>query len=205
MDATKNPDGSLLLTYDGRLWSKWLFGLGLVFAATAVYDLTIGTRGDDRLIALIGGIATCAGAAAVMWETARWRVDPSSRRIDWDRRWAWQHRSGTLQFTDVRYVAIEVPIGDEGIPSRRIVLHMHDGSMMPLTAGYRVDGDNHIVQAAESVRSLLGHTPKPTPDEVVRALLASGRNVDAVKILVEEEKLSLSDAKARLDALGRKK
>jgi hypothetical protein len=164
--------------------------------------MTIGTRGDDRLIALIGGMATCAGVAAVMFETARFRVDPFQRIIAWDRRWAFQHRSGTLRFADVRHVAIEVPIGDEGIPSRRIVLHMIDGSMVPVTAGYRTDADNRIVDAAESVRSLLGHQPKPKADEVVRALLASGRKVDAIKVLVEEEMLSLSEAKARLDTLA---
>ena len=195
MNVTKAADGSLLLTYDGRLWSRWPFGGALLMAVIAVYDMTIGTRGDDRLIALIGGMATCPGVAAVMFESARFRIDPFQRIIEWDRRWAFQHRSGTLRFADVRHVAIEVPIGDEGIPSRRIVLHMIDGSMVPVTAGYRTDADNRIVDAAESVRSLLGHEPKPKADEVVRALLASGRKVDAIKVLVEEEMLSLSEAK----------
>ena len=201
MDVTKNPDGSLLLTYDGRLWSRWLLGPALVMAATAVYDLTIG-RGDDRLIGLIGAMATLLGVAAVMYETARWRVDPFHRIIEWDRRWAFQHRCGTLPFADIRHVHIEVPIGDEGVPSRRIVLHLVDGSMIPVTIGYRPDGDNHIAQAAESIRTLLGHAAKPPVDEMVRALLASGRRVDAVKVLVEHEKISLSEAKSRLDALA---
>lgn len=204
MNTTTAADGSLLLTYNGRVWSKWLFGGALLMAAIAVYDLTIGTRGDDRLIGLIGGTATFAGAGAVMFETARFRVDPFQRIIEWDRRWAFQHRSGTLRFADVRHVAIEVPIGDEGIPSRRIVLHMTDGSMVPVTAGYRPDGDNRIVNAAASVRSLLGQEPKPKVDEVVRALLASGRKIDAIKVLVEEEKLSLTEAKTRVDLLARK-
>lgn len=204
VDVKKAEDGSLLLTYDGRLWSKWLLGGAMLMAATAIYDMTIGTRGDGRLIGLIGGIATCAGAAAVMWETARWRVDPFHRRIEWDRRWAFQHRSGTLPFADVRHVAIEVPIGDDGVPSRRVVLHMLDGSMIPVTVGYRPDADNRIAGAAEALRALLGHDAKPPVDEVVRALLASGRKVDAVKVLVEQEQLSLSDAKARIDALGQK-
>jgi hypothetical protein len=60
MDTRQLPDGSLLLTYDSRLWSKWLFAGAVLMAATAVYDLTIGARGDDRRIGLIGGIATCA-------------------------------------------------------------------------------------------------------------------------------------------------
>jgi len=202
MDVTKAPDGALLLSYDGRIWSKWLLGGALLIAVTAVYDLTIG-RGDDRLIGLIGATATLLGIAAVMFETARWRVDPFHRTIEWDRRWAFQHRSGTLRFADVRHVAIEVPIGDNGVPSRRIVLHLIDGSMIPVTVGYRPDGDNHIANAAESIRALIGHDTKPPVDDVVRALVASGRKIDAVKVLVEEEKLSLTEAKARLDALSR--
>ena len=203
MVMTRSADGSLLLTYDGRLWSRWLLGGALLMAATAVYDMTIGSRGDDRLIGLIGGIATCVAAAAVMFEIARWRVDPFHRRIEWERRWAFQHRSGTLAFADVRHVAIEVPIGDDGVPSRRVVLHMHDGSMIPVTVGYRPDGDNHIANAAEALRAMIGHNAKPAADEVVRALLASGRKIDAVKVLVEQEQLSLSEAKARIDALSR--
>lgn len=202
MDATKAADGSLLLTYDSRLLSKWLLGGALVMAATAVYDLTIG-RGDDRLIGLIGAMATLMGVAAAMFETARWRVDPFHRIIEWDRRWALQHRSGTLRFADIRLVAIEVPIGDEGVPSRRIVLHTVDGEMIPVTVGYRPDGDNHIAKAVESLRAVLGHEAQPSADEVVRALVTSGRNVDAVKVLVEQEQLSLSEAKSRLDALPR--
>lgn len=178
-----------------------MLGGAALVAATAVYDLTIG-RGDDRLIGLIGAMATLLGVAAVMHETARCRVDPFHRIIEWDRRWAFQHRSGTLRFGDVRHVAIETPIGDEGVPSRRIVFHLHDGAMIPVTAGYRTDGDNQIANAAEAVRALMGHDSKPPIDDVVRALVASGRKVDAVKVLLQEEKLSLSEAKSRIDALA---
>jgi ribosomal protein L7/L12 len=108
VDVTRAEDGSLLLTYDGRLWSRWLLGLALVMVATAVYD------------------------------------------------------------------------------------------------NYRPDADNHIANAAEALRAVLGHDAKPSVDEVVRALLAGGRKIDAVKVLVEQEQLSLSEARARIDALGRK-
>jgi hypothetical protein len=201
VDVTRTDDGSLLLTYDGRLWTKWLLAAALVFAATAVYDLTIGRRGDDRLIGLAGATVTLAGAALVMFETTRFRVNPFRRVIEWERRWAWQHHAGTLAFDDIRFVAIEVPIGDVGVPSRRIVLHTTAGALIPVTAGYRPDADDQIARAAESLRVMLGHAARPATAETVRALVASGRKVDAIKLLVEEEKLSLSEAKARIDAL----
>lgn len=201
MDAKESADGSLLLTYDSTRWSKWLFAGALVMAATAIYDVTIGTRGDDRLIGLIGGIATCAIGGLVMLETTRFHVDRFQQLIQWQRRWAFQRRSGTIRFAEIRHVAIERPIGDTGVPSRRIVLHLHDGSMIPVTVGYRADVGDQISSAADTLRRILGHN-QPSTDDSVRELLASGRKVDAIKILVEDEKLSLSDAKARADRVS---
>jgi hypothetical protein len=34
MNVTKAADGSLLLTYDGRLWSWWLFGGALLMVSS---------------------------------------------------------------------------------------------------------------------------------------------------------------------------
>lgn len=201
MESTRAPDGSLLLTYDGRLWTKWLLGVAALFAVTAAYDLTIGSRGDDRLIGLVAAAATLAGAALVLFETTRFRVDSMRRVIEWERRWAWQRRRGTLRFDEVRYVAVEVPLGDEGVPSRRIVLHTTGGAMIPVTVGYRTDADNRISGAAESLRVALGHSSRPPAAEAARALVASGRKIDAIKLLVDEERLSLSEAKARVDQL----
>jgi hypothetical protein len=201
MEVTKAHDGSLLLTYDGRLWAKWLFGAAALLAAVALYDLTIGARGDGRVIGLVLSAATLAVAAGVMFETARFRVDPARRVIEWERRWAWQRRRGTLKFEEVRHVAVEVPIGDDGIPSRRIVLHTTGGAMIPVTAGYRPDHGNRIAGAAESLRTVLGHAARPPALDAARALVASGRRLDAIKLLVDDEKLSLSEAKARVDQL----
>jgi hypothetical protein len=201
METQELPDGGLLLTYDSRLWSKWLFGGALIMIATAIYDMTIGTRGDDRLIGLIGGIATCALAGLVVYETTRFHVDRFNRLIVWQRRWGFQWRSGTTAFADIRHVAIEVPIGDHGIPSRRIVLHLHDGSMIPVTVGYRPDLGDEIARTAETLRRMIGHDPRSMTDQALRALLSSGRKIDAIKILVEDERLSLTSAKARIDGL----
>jgi hypothetical protein len=201
MDSKQLPDGSLLLTYDSTAWSKWLFGGAAVMVATAVYDLTVGTRGDDRLIGLIGGAVTCALTGLVMLETTRFHVDRFKRVIEWRRRWAFQRRSGTINFSDVTHVALDRPIGDTGIPSRRIVLHLRDGSAVPVTAGYRPDVGEQISSAAETLRGIIGHDAKPSPDDQVRALLMGGGKVDAIKFLIEEHQLSLNDAKARVDRL----
>jgi hypothetical protein len=199
MTVTKAADGALLLTYDSRWWSTCSLAGAFILAATAIYDVTIGTRGDDRLIGLAGGVATLIGVAVVMFETTHFRVDPFKRVIEWQRRWAWQRREGRLAFGEVRLVALERPLGDHGVPSHRIVLHTTGGEMIPVTVGYRPDGDKQIAGAAESLRVMLGHAAKPPVADAVRALVASGRTLDAIKLVIEEEKLSLADAKQRVN------
>jgi hypothetical protein len=201
MDIEQRPGGSLLLSYDSTLWSRWLFGAAALMAITAVYDLTIGARGDARLIGLAGGIATCLVGGIVMLETSSFTVDASTRCIQWSRRWAFQRRAGRIEFHDIAHVATERPIGDTGIPSRRIVLHLRNGETVPITVGYRPDVGDQISRAAEQLRRVIGHQPVPPVDDSVRALLARGRSVEAIKLLVEEQQLPLRDAKARVERL----
>ena len=203
MDTREEPDGSLLLTYDSSLWTKWLIGATLVLLGTAAYDYFIGTRGDERLIGLLGGAATCAITALVVLEQSNFRVDPRSRLIEWEQRWGFRQRAGVTPFADVKHVSAERPIGDSGVPSRRVCLHLADGSLLPSTVGYRTDADERISKAAEQLRRVLGQPVVPTAAESARAMIEQGRTVEAIKIFVEQEGLSLAEAKDRVDQIRR--
>jgi hypothetical protein len=200
MQASEEPDGALLLTYDSSLWTKWLIGAALVLLGTAVYDYFIGARGEDRLIGLLAGAATLAVTAVVMLEQCRFRIDPIARIIESEQRWGFRRRGGITPFDDVAHVSTEVPIGDSGIPSRRIVLHLVNGALLPLTVGYKPDVDEAISRAAALLRAKLGQHPQTTA-ESIRLLIAQGRAIDAIKLLVEKEGLSPTDAKQRVDRI----
>jgi hypothetical protein len=203
MTATEETDGSLLLTYDSTRWTKWLIGATLVMLGTAVYDYFIGARGDERVIGLLGGAATLALIALVMLEQSRFRVDPRTRLIEWEQRWGFRQRAGVTAFADVQHVSVEQPIGDTGIPSRRLVLHLAGGTLLPVTVGYKPDVDGAISRSGEALRRILGQEPAPSASALARALIKQGRKVEAVKILVEQEGLSLTEAKHRVDQIGR--
>lgn len=200
MTTTKQNDGSLLLTYDGSLASKWAVGITIVLLGTAVYDHFIGARGDDRMVALLASAAMAALMALVLLEQSRFRLDPATRLVEWDTRWGFSRRSGLLKFADIQHVSVDVPIGDSGVPSRRVVLHLSDGTLLPLTKGYQPDIDDAIQHAAEAIRGTLGQ-PAPTSGDSARALLAHGKTVDAVKLLVDRDGLSLTEARQRVDAM----
>jgi len=203
MDTREEADGSVLVTYDSSLWTRWSIGATLVLLGTAVYDYFIGGRGDERVIGLLAGAATLAVIALVMLEQCRFRFDPVSRLIEWEQRWGLRRRLGVTAFGDVQHVSVETPIGDTGIPSRRVVLHLIDGTLLPITVGYKPDVDGAIARSAETLRRILGQEPKPSPAAIARALIKQGRTIDAVKVFVEHEGLSLKDAKDRVDAIGR--
>src|SRR5918993_5379434 len=156
MDVRHQPDGSLLLTYDSTRWTKLAIGGTLLLMGTAVYDYFMGARGDDRLVGLLGAATTLALIGIVMLEQSRFRFDPATRLIEWDQRWAFRRRGGVTPFTDVKHVSLEVPIGDRGIPSRRVVLHLTGGTLPPVTVGYKADIDGSISRTAEMLRVTLG-------------------------------------------------
>jgi hypothetical protein len=156
MLTQQEADGSLIVSLDDVRWTYWLFGMAAIFIATAVYDLTIGSRGDDRLIGLAGASATTIIAGIVMRERSRFVFDPFKRTIVWNRTWGFRQRSGMLRFEDVEHLLVQTPIGDTGIPSRRICLKTRAGVEVPLTIGYRPDHGDAIRAAADRIRTVLG-------------------------------------------------
>lgn len=192
----------MILSYDGRRVSLLLTVITAALLLTAAYDHFVGARGDDRMIGLLGAAATTAIMAMAALETARVRVDPARRVIDWQQRLALRHRAGSVAFDDVRQVSVEVPIGDSGVPNRRIVLDLANGTRLPMTRGYRPDHDGAIASAAAALRESLGHR-EPTLAESVQLLLAQSRTVDAVKLVVAQEGVSLTEARRRVDELAR--
>jgi ribosomal protein L7/L12 len=70
-----------------------------------------------------------------------------------------------------------------------------------VTVGYRPDADGSVLHIASRIRALLGHESDATHLSNVRALIAAGKIVDAIRVLREEDGLSLVDAKRRVEEL----
>jgi len=204
MKVEEAPDGALIVTYDGSALTKVMLAVAALFASVAGYDAFIGGRGPERMIGLLASAATCASIGLVFLETARFDFARATGRITWRRRWALRRRAGSMPFSDVQSVQVERPIGDDGTPSRRIVLRTTEGAGIPLTAGYQPDPDRTVLDIASRIRVLLGLEPEVTQSPSVDGLVASGQIIEAIRVLREEEGLSLTDAKQRVDELKRR-
>lgn len=200
MTAWEESDGTVVLAHDTRVWSRCAIAVTFLFLGTAAYDYVLTPRGDDRLVGLLASAATMAVIAYVMSERSRFRVDPAQRRIDWEQGFALRMKRGSIPFDEVRDVTLERPIGDQGVPSRRVILHLAGGSRMPVTVGYRPDGDRAVTLAAEMLRRALGHMG-PGISDTARLLVDAGRNVNAVKRPAEDDGRPLADARKEIDGI----
>ena len=203
MQARTNDDGSLLLTYDSAGLSVALFGFAAILIATAAYDYFIGPRGTDRLIGIVGGVATCGISGLDGPGTGRESASISrTRTIDWTRRWGLRRRSGMLSFDDVTAVTTERPLGDDGTPSRRIVVTTRDHRTVPFTVGYHSDAAGELMQLADRVRDLIG--PGGQSADHLQSLVDAGRILDAIKLAERNPGLSLTDAKSLVDSMRKR-
>jgi hypothetical protein len=199
--ADETPDGTLLVTYHGTGMTKIMVVLMTLLVGTAAYDVWLGARGTDRLVALLASAATCALAAVAALETARFEFNRATRIVTWRRRWGFRERSGTIPCDSIQAVVTERPPADSGTPNRRLTLMTTGDGAVPLTIGYRPDSDKSIESVAGRIRTWLGHDAGDAHDRHVALLLAAGKIVEAIRVLRQEEGLSLVDARRRVDEL----
>jgi hypothetical protein len=198
MKAEETAGGTLVVSYTSAVFARLFLVLLTVFLATAIYDMTLGPRGTDRMVGLLGAAATCLLSGVVLLETTRFEFARSTRTLFWRRRWGLRVRSGSLRFSDIRSVSLQRPMGDDGTPSRRIVITTTSGVQVPVTMGYEADPDEAVVQVADLIRAVVGLRQDGTPAEEIETLIAEGRTIDAIKRL-RETGSSLTDAKRRVD------
>src|SRR5262249_1829325 len=178
-----------------------MLGVGVGCALWALWEV-VSPMSGERLGGLVGGAVTGLVGGLLLLEDARFAFDRATRTIAWWRRWAWSRREGSLAFDDVTGVRIETPIGDEGVPSRRIVLDVAGARRpLPLTVGFAPDPRGDTLRLAGRIREALGRSRDVPPAEAAAALARLGRTIDAIKLLREAENLSLTEAKRRVDEM----
>lgn len=212
METRELTDGTLLVSHDSSGWTRWIVCFGVVLAGAAVWSVVAGPAHDARVVGLFGGAATLVLIGLACAESGTFSFDPTRKVIEWRRRRAWWRRAGTIAFDQVKDVVVERPIGDDGVPSRRICLRLADGTVLLIRAAYVPDGGDATLRLAERLRQLVGAQQRaPAPDAAagaiddgtreVRALVEQGRMVEAIKLLRVTKQLSLLDAKREADAM----
>jgi hypothetical protein len=102
---------------------------------------------------------------------------------------------GSLAFSSIANVLVQSPVGDSGIPSRRVTLKLIDGGELPLTRGYLTDSRNRILMLGGRIRQLIGRGAAD-PVASVNALADAGQSLDAVRLRRQTSDVTLDRAVA---------
>ena len=196
---SKDASGRLVFRVRSPLQNA-VGGLGLFFLIWLVIHLLTHHPNQDRKIGLIGASITCLLFLLVS-EKSDFVFDAGTRRLTWTRRVGFIRRSGQLRFEEIEHVVIRSALGsDSDAPSRRIVLLTRKGEL-PLSASY--SPSDAYEEDAESLRNFLGGTQGWTQADPVSAsidaLVAAGRDVDAIRELRLARGMSLTEARAEVD------
>lgn len=197
---SENGSGHLVFRVRSPLQNA-VGGLGLFFLAWLIIHWLIRHPNHDRTIGLIGASITCL-FFLLLSETSDFVFDAGARRLAWNRRVGLVRRSGVVPFEEIEQVVVRTALGSDSVaPSQRIVL-LTRNSELPLTASYS-PSDAHA-ENAECLRVFLGRTQVEPLTASVNALVASGRDLDAIRELRLQRGMSLTDAHAEVEQIRRK-
>ncbi len=129
--------------------------------------------------------------------------DKVSRRCSIRRLDVLRVRRQALPFETITDVRVEpIPMSsDQVIVPCRLALLTAEGAV-PLTASYEPDFERHEAMRETIVGAVFANRPRPAATDHVRWLVDAGRRIDAIDFLRRRDGLSLTDAKARVDALA---
>lgn len=198
---TISEDGSGRLVFRVRSpLQNAVGGLGLFFLSWLVVHWLTHHPNRDRTIGLIGASITCL-MFLLLSESSDFVFDAGTRCLTWTRRVGFVRRSGKVPFEEIEHVAVRTALGSDSVaPSQRIVLLTRNGEL-PLSASY--SPSDAYVEDAERLRTFLGRTQVEPLSASVDALVAAGRDMDAIRELRVASGMSLTDAHAEV-ALIRK-
>jgi hypothetical protein len=155
MRIRHGPSGELIVTA-GDVFPAVLGGGAVALLGTAVYDVTAGSRGTDRMVGLLTGAAVLTIGAMAGSERSRFEFMPHARTIVWRRGWPFLAREGEVRFDDVRAVEFQVAIGSVKVLRRRLALRLHDDTEVRLTTAYAADVGGELRAIADQMRTMLG-------------------------------------------------
>jgi hypothetical protein len=208
MRSVRETGDELIIEHRDASTGKVFLGLAIACAAWAIvpalFDRSF-TR-EEQFVGRLAGTCVLALLALVFSESSRFTFDRRRRIATWQRRWAFSTKAGTLPFDQIETVVIETPIGDEGVPSRRAVLQTA-GHDIPLSVGYRPDGDGECLALVARIRTFIGRDSdlEVSSDDIIMDSVGSasraGRTLDAIRLVRQHRGLSLEDAKKLVDSL----
>jgi hypothetical protein len=194
-----------LVCKDSLLWLSIPFSLvALAFAWFAIMEA--------KLLKFVGtGVFLLLAASTAVSTT--FVFDSVRRTVLWNGRKFLKVDSGEIPFDDITGIGVEALSSEDGGATYRLSILTAQGSV-PMAYAYTNGEDRHarmreailafLNPGAQSLPSVSAATASGVPlaDEAsIRSLLRQGRKIDAVVLLRSTERLGLTEAMKRINAI----
>ena len=176
------------------------FGAAALFVLIRLVLVHLGhIETDDPVWAmpLIAAISL-AGALAFL-RRDKTVFDDAARRLTWSKWTPFGRSGGTVAYDEVTSVTVETMSGSESVPSARVAIHTASDKI-PLTGHYSASLDQWE-PVATRIRQFVGLSAADLTEDSLRAMVAEGRKIDAIRHLREKSGMSLADAKHAVEQL----
>lgn len=147
----------------------------------------------------------------LLWRREVVVFDASRQQAEWTRRRLFKVQTGTVPFSDIEGIGMESTSGDR-TPTYRLTI-LTAGSSIPMSDNYSGNRENYE-KLKQEILDFLNLDPEKTksaPGTVlvngvddqasIRSLLRQGRKIDAIELIRSTQKISLVEAKDRVDTI----
>lgn len=197
-----------LVAKDSTLW------LSVVSGAAALALIFFGIESAKPSMFLVAGFFLLFATITARGTT--FTFDGLERVGRWQSYWVFRARSGTVRLDDIRDVTVEAMSTDRNAVTYRLVLQTANGPV-PMSNAYSASRDGYAKLRREVLAFLKpgldpsAHEPQKTVDGIpadlassLHSLVAQGRIIDAVTLLRARQRMSLTEARKRIDAIDAK-
>lgn len=197
MHVITEPNGKLVVSSTSRFFD-WLLLLGAALCTVPTFrGLWRGAFDLHESTPLVGS-AFFLVCYAICFERSRFEFDPAEGHVRWCRKGFFTTKTGGLPFNQVTSVVLQTCLGsDATCPASRLALITEQGEL-PLSRAYAGGTGAVHDTIARTIRSVL-RLDATTSDLVVdsvRAAVAEGQTMNAIRLLRLHKRMSLAEAKA---------
>jgi hypothetical protein len=161
MKLTKESDTQLIVTHDDTSWARWCLYAALLLLALGIYSHWNDRSNRDRIYGSYCSAAMFGITYLALYERSVFVFDRTTCSVRWRRKRVWRQRGGIISFDDISSILAQTPIGDEGVPSRRITIKTGD-TEIPICTAYFPDHDERCLGIADELRAFVHATDGKT-------------------------------------------
>jgi|GEM_PF-5883708 len=197
-------DGNKLIFEEKSLVIPAVFGAAALLMAWRLWQWTGREGWTIDSIGLAGGTVALAALAILVAGGSRFVFNRATGRLTWRRRMLLKTERGEARLWDIRAVSLAPCTDARGADGWRGVLHMTDGSSLPLTMGAngRQAEWQDILAGIDGYLGLADAAGQTLTERVER-MLRAGRRPEAVRLVRLETGLDMAAARAAVDSIGR--